>query len=109
MKASRFSDAQKAFILKQGADDLPARREADAGPLTDLLGGEEGLKNLLAERLRHAAAGIPDHDGDSVVLWSTGKLICFKTVTPWGKRSYMVLSRCRSLTGSFITPWLIPD
>ncbi len=23
MKASRFSDAQKAFILKQGADGLP--------------------------------------------------------------------------------------
>jgi putative transposase len=24
MKASRFSDAQKAFILKQGADGMPA-------------------------------------------------------------------------------------
>ena len=24
MKASKFSDAQKAFILKQGADGIPA-------------------------------------------------------------------------------------
>jgi hypothetical protein len=27
MKASRFSDAQKAFILKQGADGMPEGRK----------------------------------------------------------------------------------
>jgi len=32
MKASRFSDAQKAFILKQGADGMPV---ADTLPLID--------------------------------------------------------------------------
>jgi putative transposase len=30
MKASRFSDAQKAFILKQGADGVPVAEMSDA-------------------------------------------------------------------------------
>ncbi len=28
MKASKFSDAQKAFVLKQGADGVPVAEEA---------------------------------------------------------------------------------
>lgn len=31
MKASKFSDAQKAFILKQGADGMPERLDGDPG------------------------------------------------------------------------------
>lgn len=37
MKASRFSDAQKAFILKQGADGMPVAdicRKAGISPAT---------------------------------------------------------------------------
>ena len=37
MKASKFSDAQKAFILKQGADGMPVAdlcRKAGNGPAT---------------------------------------------------------------------------
>lgn len=37
MKASKFSDAQKAFILKQGADDMPVAdicRKAGISPAT---------------------------------------------------------------------------
>ena len=38
MKASTFSDAQKAFILKQGADGIPVadiRRKAGISQATD--------------------------------------------------------------------------
>jgi hypothetical protein len=45
MKASRFSDAQKAFILKQGADGIPvadicrkARLEANMGVTSATMG-----------------------------------------------------------------------
>ncbi|MER9158401.1 hypothetical protein [Mesorhizobium sp. M0778] len=31
MKASKFSDAQKAFILKQGADGIPVAEDAVVG------------------------------------------------------------------------------
>ena len=31
MKAWKFSDAQKAFILKQGADGMPERLDGDPG------------------------------------------------------------------------------
>ena len=31
MKASKFTDAQKAFIIKQGADGVPVRRSAAGG------------------------------------------------------------------------------
>ena len=37
MKASRFSEAQKAFILKQGSDGMPVAdicRKADISPAT---------------------------------------------------------------------------
>lgn len=37
MKASKFSDAQKAFILKQGSEGLPVadiRRKAGISPAT---------------------------------------------------------------------------
>jgi putative transposase len=34
MKASRFSDAQKAFILKQGADGVPVADISVPPPVT---------------------------------------------------------------------------
>ena len=46
MKASRFSDAQKAFILKQGADGMPV---ADTPPPRTQ---RRGLKTALT-LLRH--------------------------------------------------------
>ena len=52
MKASRFSDAQKAFILKQGADGVPVAdicRKAGISQ-ADLLQLEEEVR-------RHAATG----------------------------------------------------
>ena len=35
MKASRFSEAQKAFILKQGADGMPVAELAERGLKVD--------------------------------------------------------------------------
>ncbi len=36
MKASKFSDAQKTFILKQGNDRLPVADQAGGGKRPDL-------------------------------------------------------------------------
>jgi putative transposase len=51
MKASRFSDAQKAFILKQGAEGIPV---AD---LCRKAGISQATLLQLEEEVRRAAAG----------------------------------------------------
>ena len=45
MKASKFSDAQKAFILKHGADGMPV---ADICRTGDLLHLEEAIRWVIA-------------------------------------------------------------
>ena len=52
MKASRFSEAQKAFILKQGADGMPVAdicRKGRDQP-GDLFQLEEEIRRAAAER-----------------------------------------------------------
>ena len=52
-------DADLAARLVGETEDLA---EAEAGPLADRLGGEEGLEGALAHVRRHSAAGVGDAD-----------------------------------------------
>jgi transposase-like protein len=53
MKASKFSDAQKAFILKQGDDGVPVAeicRKAGISQATYFNGGVTGVQKLDADK-----------------------------------------------------------
>ena len=54
MKASRFSDAQKAFILKQGADGVPVADICRRAGIS-----QAGAVSLTATRLRLADFTFP--------------------------------------------------
>ena len=50
----------------QGAGDLPGDGEAEAGALAGLLGGEEGLEDVLAGVGGDPAAGVGHREGELV-------------------------------------------
>jgi putative transposase len=55
MKASRFSDAQKALILNQGRDGIPVAdicRKAGISPATTLLNWKKKYGGLLPDEMR---------------------------------------------------------
>src|SRR6185503_12234856 len=57
------ADADLALAGQQaavGADDAVGDPQAEAGPLADLLGGEEGIGDVLEDLGRDAGAGVAD-------------------------------------------------
>jgi len=70
--AGRAPDARRAAGLARHAVD---HRQAQAGALADLLGGEEGLERALGDFGGHAEAGVADGQLDIVAVRDLGVVL----------------------------------
>lgn len=86
MKASRFSDAQKAFILKQGADGIPVAdicRKAEISQAA-YFNWKKKYDGMLPPDMRNRCSGatLPDLVAEAEVGgWTTPSLRAYWTPT----------------------------